>query len=91
MISLSGPQHGRILQANFEKPENLRVHKAMCFEFKKKDDEHMDRILCFIMGNPRVGLKLDFLGQNDNSKLGKQPLGQSDTDGDIMALKRGRA
>ncbi|ODM16745.1 hypothetical protein SI65_07710 [Aspergillus cristatus] len=91
MISLFGPQHGRILQANFEKSGNLQVHKTKCFEFNKKNDKDMNRFLCFIMSKPRVGLKLEFPDQDDNSKSGKRALGRSDTDEEKMALKRAKA
>lgn len=60
MISLFGPQHGRIIQANYDGSGKLQVYKTKCFDFMTRKDEGINFCLRFILSKPRARLKLEF-------------------------------
>ncbi|ODM20599.1 hypothetical protein SI65_03652 [Aspergillus cristatus] len=55
MISLFGPQHGRILQAHYGESGTFNVQMTRCFDFTTKNDDNIDLSLSFIISGPHLG------------------------------------
>jgi len=75
MISLFGPQHGRILQAHYGESGMFDVQMTIFFDFTTKNDDNIDFLLSFITSGPRVGEFPDEHGDtNGDLDLAKQAL-----------------
>lgn len=67
MLSLFGPRHGRILQANFDTSQKLNVRVTRIFSFLKKDSAPLDLFLRFLASTPRRDEDLEFYPEVDTN------------------------
>lgn len=88
MLSLFGPRHGRILQADFDTSQKLNVRVTRIFSFLKKDSAPLDLFLRILASTPRRDEDLKLYPEVDtnyttefrlqSAGLGKENIGPND-------------